>query len=242
MGNRLLRYEDYINNICQSLGCTWKDSIIGQLNKLKADAEKAKGALTKAAELEAAMDKTKDASSRITELHKKLDKSNAEIFVAQASIDRIKADKEIAIKELVDVKLQLAMEKSLRKKAEATITKWEPNYLLAGEKMNAVFDVISPHMETCRLFRDEIRPFLAKFEPEDLDAFDEETRSIDGGVTTNESTQVDKSLVSQSDELVDITVAERCDQQFLNPDDPSMMEIDYLLTFSKHFQPQYAWP
>ena len=172
MSKRLIRYEDYINSITRSLNCSRNDSIIGHFAKLKTEAAKVAG-------LEKELEEARAASSRLADLQKELDMANAKVSVAEASLEKVKSDKEQAVNELVDVKLDLAREEKARKEAEATIASWKPKYDHGASKMKESFEVMALHMEKCRPFRDDIRPFLAKFEPEGLADFDAETASMD---------------------------------------------------------------
>lgn len=66
---------------------------------------------------------------------------------------------------------------------------------------------------------DLIHPFFVKYEPTYIEAFDTETRDIDGELATRDSSQ-DIALDKQTANLVDISVVEECDRHHSNLDDP----------------------
>lgn len=75
--------------------------------------------------------------------------------------------------------IELITGRTLKEIIESTIEKWLTNYNLIVEKMNAIFQCISAHLEACRSFGDVVRPVEAEYEAKYLTNFDDETRNID---------------------------------------------------------------
>lgn len=108
-------------------------------------------------------------------------------------------------------------------KAEATINQWKPQYNLATTKMKSTFEYCTEHLEVCRPFRNVLRPFFIEFELDSIESFDAETRDIDKELGTNTPLQ-DISLDRQTDNVVNVTAAEKHDSGIHNPDDPHFLE------------------